>query len=415
MTMKYPMPDETRLRTNMIVGDSRGREEARPMLSTIEAKPRFRQPSRLTTIRAAAESHNLTIDREIAEMIAADAVIAFGVSGGKDSDAMALATSRFLDQVRHAGPRVLIHADLGEIEHADSLPQCRRLATRLGLELIVVRRKKGGMIARWRQRWQDNLARYINLSCVTLITPWSSATMRYCTSELKIAPITRDLAVRFHGLRIINCIGIRGEESDTRAVKPISQINNKLLRAGGLGGRDWNPIRDWRVEEVWLEHERSGFPGQYAYLVNGNLRVSCAFCVLSSLHDLRASSKDERNHSAYRQVVDLEIASAFSFQPSRWLGDVRPDLLTREQVAGVERAKEIAQGRREVEAHIPKALRFVKGWPTFIPSLVECALLAEVRQAIGSLTGLPAKFTDERSVRARYEELYAQKLSRRVK
>lgn len=179
-----------------------------------------------------------------------------------------------------------------------------------------------------------------------------------------------------------------------------------------MGGRDWNPIREWRVEEVWLEHERSGFPGQYAYLVNGNLRVSCAFCVLSGLHDLRASSNDKRNHSAYHQVVGLEIASAFSFQPSRWLADIRPDLLTREQVAGLERAKEIAQDRREVKACIPKALRFVKGWPTFVPSIEQCALLAEVRQAISSLTGLPAKFTDAHSVRARYEELYAQKLYR---
>lgn len=160
------------------------------MLSTIEAKPRFRQSSGLTSIQAAAETHDLAIDAEIAEMIAADAVIAFGVSGGKDSDAMALATSRFLDQVRHAGPRVLIHADLGEIEHADSLPQCRRLAERLGLELVVVRRKKGGMIERWRQRWRDNVARYVNLSCITLIPPWSSSALRFCTSEMKIAPIT---------------------------------------------------------------------------------------------------------------------------------------------------------------------------------------------------------------------------------
>src|SRR5262249_17762054 len=159
-----------------------------------------------------------------------------------------------LDEAGHQGPRILIHADLGQIEHADSLPQCQRLADHLGLEMIVVRRPQGGMIERWEQRWRDNTTRYVELSCVTLITPWSSSGMRFCTSELKIDQITRELSRRFHGQRIINCVGIRGQESTTRAAKPIAQVNKKLMRAGGLGGVDWYPIRDWPVEDVWLEH-----------------------------------------------------------------------------------------------------------------------------------------------------------------
>jgi 3'-phosphoadenosine 5'-phosphosulfate sulfotransferase (PAPS reductase)/FAD synthetase len=378
-------------------------------MSNIEAKPLFRELSRLTMIQAAAESHDLAIDREIAEMIAADVVIAFGVSGGKDSDAMALATSRLLDDVGHAGPRVLIHADLGEIEHVDSLPQSQRLAARLGLELVIVRRRLGGMIERWEQRWRDNMTRYINLSCVTLITPWSSAGMRFCTSELKVAPITCELATRFHGRPIVNAVGIRREESDGRAKKPISQLNKKLLRAGGQGGRDWYPIIEWDLYRVWEEHERSGFAAHHAYRVNGNTRVSCSVCVLSSLHDLQASLKDVRNHRAYRRVVDLEIASAYSFQPSRWLGDVRPDLLSADHLVGIDQAKEIARHRREVETRIPKELRFVEGWPTFIPSLEQCELLAEVRIAVGALMGLPVRHITADSVRARYEELLALK------
>lgn len=290
------------------------------LLSTIEAEPLFQESSRLTMIWAAAESHDLAIDSEIGELIAADAVVAFGVSGGKDSDAMALATSRFLDDVRHAGPRVLIHADLGAIEHADSLPQSQRLAARLGLELIVVRRRSGGMLERWEQRWRDNVMRYISMSCVTLITPWSSAGMRFCTSELKVAPITRELAIRFHGQPIVNAVGIRREESEGRAQKPISQRSKKLLRAGGQGGRDWYPIIEWDVNKVWREHEQSGFAAHYAYRVNGNTRVSCSVCVLSSLHDLQASLKDEHNHAAYRRVVDLEIASAYQLSGMELMG-----------------------------------------------------------------------------------------------
>jgi hypothetical protein len=108
----------------------------------------------------------------------------------------------------------------------------------------------------------------------------------------------------------------------------------------------------------------------------------------------------------------LEIASAFSFQPSRWLCDVRPDLLSPQQLRDAETAKVIARRRREAEARIPREMLFVKGWPTFVPSSEQCGLLAEVRVEIGSLMGIPVRFTDAQTVRARYEELYAKKLAR---
>jgi hypothetical protein len=52
-----------------------------------------------------------------------------------------LALIPYLDAIGHHGPRVLIHSDLGQVEWKDSLPTCERLAARLGLELIVVRRQ----------------------------------------------------------------------------------------------------------------------------------------------------------------------------------------------------------------------------------------------------------------------------------
>lgn len=366
----------------------------------------------INQIQSTAARHNIAIDPEIAALLAQNAAIGLGVSGGKDSDAMALATVPFLDAIGHQGPRVLIHADLGQIEHTDSLPQCERLATHLGLELIVVRRQLGGMIERWEQRWRDNVARYVDLKCVTLITPWSSASMRFCTSELKVGPITRELSRRFHGRPIINGVGIRREESEGRAQKPISQPNDNLLRAGGVGGRDWRPIIEWKVEDVWAEHCRYGFQEHYAYRENGNTRVSCSSCVLSSLHDLQASLKDQRNHASYRRIVDLEIASAFSFQPSRWLGDIRPDLLSPEQCEGLERAKEVAPRRREIELRIPREMRYVKGWPTFVPSLEQCGLLAKVRREVSGLTGLSVNYLTAETVQNRYEELFELKRKR---
>jgi hypothetical protein len=77
-------------------------------------------------------------------------------------------------------------------------------------------------------------------------------------------------------------------------------------------------------------------------------------------------------------------------------------------------AKLIAQRRRQIEAQIPKEMLFVKGWPTYIPSNTQCGLLAEARTDVGSLMGIPVRFTEAQTVRARYEELYAKKLARRA-
>lgn len=100
---------------------------------------------------------------------------------GKDSQALAYRVQAHLDEIGHAGPRALIHSDLGRIEWRDSAPVCERLAERLGWELITVRRPAGDMVDRWLSRWAANLERYRTLSCVKLIMPWSSAAQRFCT------------------------------------------------------------------------------------------------------------------------------------------------------------------------------------------------------------------------------------------
>jgi 3'-phosphoadenosine 5'-phosphosulfate sulfotransferase (PAPS reductase)/FAD synthetase len=125
------------------------------------------------------------------------APIAIGVSGGKDSSAVAFRTIEYLDAVGHHGPRLLIHSDLGRVEWRQSLPVCEQLSQRLGVELVVVRRQRGDLIDRLRQRWNDNVRRYAELSCAKLILPWPSPSMRFCTAELKITVICRELVRRF--------------------------------------------------------------------------------------------------------------------------------------------------------------------------------------------------------------------------
>lgn len=94
-------------------------------------------------------------DELVDGLLAQGAPVCFGVSGGKDSSAAALSTMRYLDQVGHQGPRLLIHSHLGRVEWEASLPMCKTLAQALGLELVVVQRGAGGQ----RQRSQGGRGR----------------------------------------------------------------------------------------------------------------------------------------------------------------------------------------------------------------------------------------------------------------
>jgi 3'-phosphoadenosine 5'-phosphosulfate sulfotransferase (PAPS reductase)/FAD synthetase len=193
---------------------------------------------------------------EIAAVLKANAPVAVGVSGGKDSSACGLATAEYLDAIGHTGSRVLIHADLGATEWKDSLPSCARLAKRIGWELAVVKRPQGDMMERWEQRWKDNVERWEKLSCVKIILPWSTPAMRFCTAELKVDQICRELARRFPHTTIINATGIRWAESTERAKAPISKPQPKLKKDRlGTTGIDWHPIISWSLEDVFEYHK----------------------------------------------------------------------------------------------------------------------------------------------------------------
>jgi 3'-phosphoadenosine 5'-phosphosulfate sulfotransferase (PAPS reductase)/FAD synthetase len=332
------------------------------------------------------------------------APVAIGVSGGKDSDAVSFAVTEYLDTIGHAGPRILIHADLGRTEWQRSLPQCERLAGRLGVELVVVRRQAGDMMDRWLTRWANNVARYCNLECVKLILPWSTAAMRFCTSELKTAIICRELVKRFPGQTILSVAGIRRDESPNRAKAPICKQQNKLTSATHqTTGYDWLPILDWTKQDVIDLHTARGFPLHEAYATNS--RVSCVFCILASQADLLASTTWPEHASLYREMVDLEIVSTFSFQDSAWLGDLAPQLLLDAQQRGLVEAKRRAREREAIEASIPSHLLYTKGWPTCMPTAAEARLLAGVRGEIGALMGLDVQYIDAASVLDRYAEL----------
>lgn len=349
---------------------------------------------------------NLATAPAVDALIATGAPVAIGVSGGKDSQAAALAVAEHLDRRRHDGPRLLVHADLGSVEWAESLPACRMLAQHLATELVVLHREQGGLMERWESRWQSSVTRYQNLSTVTLVPCWSTPKMRFCTSEMKTHPIMAMLKRRFPGRTVINVTGIRREESRSRARSTVTEQSSD----GRI--RTWRPILDWSEIDVFSAIARHGMNPHPAYRHFFMNRVSCRFCIMSSFSDLIAAARQPQTHDLYRRMVSLEIRSSFAFQGARWLGDVAPDLLSSGQRDQLALSKFTARRRMNAERRITPAMLYVKGWPTRMLTDAEADNLAGVRREVSALFGFTSRCLDRDGVHARYAELLVERARR---
>ncbi|MCP1674348.1 3'-phosphoadenosine 5'-phosphosulfate sulfotransferase (PAPS reductase)/FAD synthetase [Natronocella acetinitrilica] len=357
------------------------------------------------TAAQVVETGGLAVARDAAvdRALGANAPCAVSVSGGKDSFAAAIATHAHLEAIGHTGPRLLIHADLGTVEWADSLPACERLAAHLGWELVVVRRAAGDMMERWESRWASSLRRYAALETLTLVLPWSTPAMRFCTSELKTNVILPALRRRYRGEVVVNVTGVRREESSARAKAPVAAELPKF-RGSHTPILSWNPVVTWGEASVFDAIERSGVTGHMAYGL-GMSRVSCCFCIMSNGRDMEIAVSAPDNHAIYRRMVALEAASSFGFQGTRWLADLAPQLLDDALTQAVARGKAIAAERQRLEAMIPADLRFRKGVAERLPSREEAALVASTRQTLCAHFGIEgAVALDAEGVMALYRE-----------
>lgn len=355
----------------------------------------------------------VAVDDAVLTAARAGAWFIFNLSGGKDSGALSVAANRWLDSIGHPRERRLaIHADLGRAEWQTTPGVVERTAAFLDLPLIIVRRKGGDMVARWEARFANGKARYADLLVYNLIGPWSSAMLRFCTSELKAQVIGPELARRLAGQQIVQVIGIRREESTGRKKAAISKPDHRYAKPGNRAGTEmliWHPGVDWTEEEVFDCHRRHGLELHEAYKVYGSSRLSCAFCVLATLRDHQAAARAVGNVPLYLHLVSMEVESTFSFQPDRWLADAAPTLLPDTLAADVARAKVRAARRREIEANMPPDLRYVAGWPPRLPSMEEAGLIVEARAEILAMHGLPVIYPTAGAVRDRFAELIERK------
>lgn len=344
-------------------------------------------------------TRTLAIPPEVQDLLNAGAPVICGTSGGKDSQASVFAIARHLRDYR--GPKLLLHADLKEVEWGDSWPSCVRMAAGAGLEVASCTRPAGGMMARWESRWASSIRRYCAMETVAVVLPWSTPSMRFCQSELKVDPITAYIKRRFGKVPVLNVTGVRAEESTTRAKQPVCAPVAKLPP----GSLTWRPIHHWSLQDVWDEIAASGVAPHEAYTKYGSTRVSCRWCILASEADLKASLKDPAGHPIYVRMCELELESGFAFQGTRWLTSLAPELVHDGQLRLLE-AKERMLLRRDHEQWLPPHLQFTKGWPNRVPTVNEAESLAFMRQQVCRLYGWESPYLTTTTVRDRYQELW---------
>lgn len=242
--------------------------------------------------------------KTIKELAERKALFVWNHSGGKDSQAGLI---KLLEQVP-ASQIIVIHASLGDVEWPGALELAKKQAEDAGLPFIVAKAGK---------TFFDMVER--RYSTRPEVPSFPSASHRQCTSDLKRAPIEREIRayVKKTGQKlIVNCMGIRAEESTSR-----SKLNPfKLNERNSVAGREWYdllPIHDMKLVGeggVWDTIAKAGQKPHWAYAA-GNERLSCMFCIMGSKRDLANAA--DHNPALYAKYVEAEKRTGYTMHQSR--------------------------------------------------------------------------------------------------
>jgi DNA sulfur modification protein DndC len=228
---------------------------------------------------------SLSTDTEALALVQRGALVVVNHSGGKDSQAMLIKIRALVP----AAQILVVHAHLPEVEWADTEAHARASAE--GLAFVVTRSRK------------------TFFEMVEHRGNWPSPQQRQCTSDLKRGPIEREVRrwIKTHDLPglVLNCMGMRAEESSKRAkLQPFRQRPDKATTSGAIREWwDWLPIHHYQVGEVFGAIEAAGQQPHWAYS-KGMSRLSCCFCIMASAHDLRIAAAE--NPALYARYVETE-------------------------------------------------------------------------------------------------------------
>jgi 3'-phosphoadenosine 5'-phosphosulfate sulfotransferase (PAPS reductase)/FAD synthetase len=241
------------------------------------------------------------------------------VSGGKDSTATLL-----LAMERHPKDEILgAFADTGN-EHESTYEYVDYLERETG---IKIKRVKADFADRWlrridyvRDKWPAKGVSSDVVSAVLSVLEkgptgipffdlcilkgrFPSRMAQFCTSELKVIPITEytlDLIDEFGAVE--SWQGVRAEESPSRAKLP-----EREDKGGGL--TIYRPIHKWTVDDVFAIHKKHGIEPNPLYR-QGMRRVGCMPCVNCNKGELLEISKRFPEHIGRIAEWEKVVAAA---------------------------------------------------------------------------------------------------------
>lgn len=209
------------------------------------------------------------MEDKIRNLITPETLFVVNHSGGKDSQAMYL----LLRNLIPASQFVVIHAHLPEVEWDGTSDHIQNTIDP-GTEFHIVQAVKTFF----------EMVEHRQL--------WPSIKNRQCTSDLKRGPIEKKIKAICNSrgfTTVVNCMGLRAQESINRAAKPAfkqSTTNTNSKRTWF----EWLPIHSWTTGEVFQFIRDNNQKPHWAYQ-EGMTRLSCCFCIMSSKQDLKTASR----------------------------------------------------------------------------------------------------------------------------
>lgn len=245
----------------------------------------------------------MKIPSKVSDLIARGALFVVNHSGGKDSQAMMIKIKELVpkDQI------LVIHAELPGVDWEGTLDAAKKSAGDCEFQTVVAVKTFFEMV--------ENRGM------------WPSPQYRQCTSDLKRGPIEkaiRNYVKDLDNKLIVNCMGLRAEESASRSKAVIFKYNERNSKAG-REWYDWLPIHDMLIDEVYDVIAQAGEEPHWAYKA-GMSRLSCCFCIMSSKADLVRAA--ELNPDLYEKYVAMEKKIDHTFvmprkdEPRRFLEEV---------------------------------------------------------------------------------------------
>lgn len=240
-------------------------------------------------------------------------VIIINTSAGKDSQVMMGYVHRLAVEAGVEDRLVAVHCDLGRVEWQGTKELAEEQSAHYDIPLHIVSRPQGDLLDHVEERGM-----------------WPSSAARYCTSDHKrgqvrklMTAITKDLLksgiISGRRVRILNCMGIRADESPARAKKTPFEFDKSASNMTKREVYNWFPVFEWSTEDVWTYIHASGVRYHKAYDL-GMKRLSCCFCVMADKNSLVIAAR--HNRELFNEYLAVEERIGHKFTASYGLVDL---------------------------------------------------------------------------------------------